>query len=74
MKTSVYFFVISGSLLLRTRNVTTRSYREIKIHIFLLNNFFFRKSCRLGENVEKYCTVGQATDDSMAHAPCMLDT
>jgi len=24
--------------------------------------------------VEKYCTAGQATDDSMAHAHCMLDT
>jgi hypothetical protein len=24
--------------------------------------------------VEKYCTVGQDTDDNMAHAYCMLDT
>jgi len=24
--------------------------------------------------VEKYCTVGQATDDNMAHAHCMLNT
>jgi len=24
--------------------------------------------------VEKYCTVGQATDDNMAHEHCMLDT
>jgi len=24
--------------------------------------------------VEKYCTAGQATDDNMAHAHCMLDT
>ena len=23
--------------------------------------------------MEKYCTVGQATDDNMAHAHCMLD-
>jgi hypothetical protein len=23
--------------------------------------------------VEKYCIVGQATDDNMAHAHCMLD-
>jgi len=22
---------------------------------------------------EKYCTVGHATDDNMAHARCMLD-
>jgi len=25
------------------------------------------------DNVEKYCTAGQATDDSMADAHCMLD-
>jgi len=24
--------------------------------------------------VEKYCRAGQATDDNMAHAHCMLDT
>jgi hypothetical protein len=34
----------------------------------------FRKSCRLWENVEKYCTVGQATDDNIAHAHRILDT
>jgi len=33
----------------------------------------FFKSCRLWD-VEKYCTAGQATDDNMAHAHCMLDT
>ena len=35
---------------------------------------FFSKSCRLWDNVEKYCRVGQATDYNMAHAHCMLDT
>jgi len=24
--------------------------------------------------VKKYCTAGQATDDDMAHALCMLDS
>jgi hypothetical protein len=32
---------------------------------------FFFKSCRLWDNVEKYCTAGQATDGNMAHAHCM---
>ena len=41
---------------------------------FVFNNFFFRKSCRLWDNVEKYCRAGQATDDSMQHAQCTLDT
>ena len=33
---------------------------------------FFLKSWRLWDNVEKYCSEGHATDDSMAHAHCML--
>ena len=36
--------------------------------------FFFRNSCRLWGNVEKYCRAGQATNDNMAHAHCILDT
>ena len=35
---------------------------------------FFLKSCRLWDNVENYCTAGQAADDNMAHAHCMLGT
>jgi hypothetical protein len=31
----------------------------------------FRKLCRLRDNVEKYCRVGQATDVNMAHAHCI---
>jgi hypothetical protein len=26
------------------------------------------------EEVEKYCRAGQATDENIAHAHCMLDT
>jgi len=41
----------------------------------VFSNFFFsRKSCRLWDNVKKYCRAGQAIDDNMAHAHCMLDT
>ena len=46
---------------------------KIKTH-FVFNIFFFRKSYRLRDNVEKYCRAGQATYDNMAHAHCMLDT
>ena len=35
---------------------------------------FLRKSCRLWENVEKYCWAGQVTDDNMVHAHCTVDT
>jgi hypothetical protein len=41
---------------------------------FVFSTFFPpRKSCRLC-HVKKYCRAGQATDDNMAHARCMLDT
>jgi hypothetical protein len=35
---------------------------------------FSRKSCRLRDNREKYCTAGQATHDEKEHALSMLDT
>jgi len=31
----------------------------------MFNNFFFRKSYCLLENVEKYCTAGEVTDDNI---------
>jgi hypothetical protein len=34
-------------------------------------NIFFSKPCRLCDNVEKYGTARQATDDNTAHALCM---
>jgi hypothetical protein len=36
-------------------------------------NKFLMKSCLLPDTVEKYCKDGQASDDNMAHAHCMLD-
>jgi len=36
--------------------------------------FFNRKSSCLLGNVEKHCRAGQATEDNMAHAHCMLDS
>ena len=40
----------------------------------LCSIIFFRKSCRLRDNMEKYCRARQATDDNMVHAHCTLDT
>jgi hypothetical protein len=43
---------------------------KIKPH-FVLNNFFFNRA--VYEIMwEKYCRAGQATDDNMVHAHCML--
>ena len=49
----------------------TKVVEKIKTHI-LCSIPFLRKSYRLWDNVEKYCRAGQATDDNMAHALCMI--
>jgi len=41
-----------------------------KTHILSSVTFFFR----FWENVAKYCSAGQATDENMAHAHCVLYT
>jgi len=52
----------------------TKLVEEMKNTYFCVQNFLFRSSCRLWDNVEKYSRAGQATGDNMAHAHCMLDT
>jgi hypothetical protein len=71
------FFTIFSSVLLRIRNGSDKICRENQkknTHFTFSNVFFSRKSCLLRDNVEKYCRALQATDDSMEHAQCMLDT
>jgi hypothetical protein len=65
--------IVSRSVLLTMRSVSDKSCTENQNTQFILCNFS-RKSCRLEDNVEKYCGAGQATDDNMAHAHCMVDT
>ena len=67
MKDRYTFLITSLSVLLRMTNVSGKFVEEIKTH-FVFSNFFLWKSCRLWENVEKYCRAGQATDDNMACA------
>jgi len=50
----------------------TKVVEKIKTHI-LFSVTVFRKSCRLWDNVEKYCRAGQLTDINMAHARYMLE-
>jgi len=73
MKTKMHFFNVSRSFLLRRRNVLDIFVEKNKTHI-LYSVTAFWLSCLLWDNVEKYCRVGQATDDNMAHAHFMLDT
>jgi hypothetical protein len=72
MKINTHFACIRSDYL-RTRNTSGKSCRENQ-NSFMFNNFFFRKSRRLRDNVEKYCTAGQATDDNMVRAYIMLVT
>jgi len=50
----------------------TKVVEKIKTHI-LCSVTFSPQSCRLWDNVEKYCGTRQATVDNIAHAHCMLD-
>ena len=64
------FLIISRPVLLRMGNVSDKSCRENQNTHFMFSNmfFFFRKSCCLWVNVEKYCRAGHYTEDSMTHA------
>jgi hypothetical protein len=67
------FLIIPFSILLIMINVSDKFADEIKT-LLLGSITFFRISCSLQDNVENYCRVGEATDDNMAHAHCMLYT
>jgi len=51
----------------------TKLVEKIKTHI-LCSATFFRKSCRLWDNVGKYCSAEEVTDDNNAHALCTPGT
>ena len=67
MKTDINFWLV----LLNMKIVSEESCRETQNTYFLPNNSC-RKSSRLWDNVEKCGRPGQATDDNMEHALCML--
>jgi hypothetical protein len=73
MKTYVHLWSYLAQLFLELEMFQTKVVEKIKTHI-LCSVTFSRKSCRSRDNVEKYGTAGQATNDDMAHALCMLDT
>ena len=55
------------------RNVSEKSCRESQNTFYSQLLFFPRESRHLEDNVGKYGTAGQGTDDDMAHALCRLD-
>ena len=68
-----YFWSYVAQFSVEREMFQTRAVEKIKAHILYSINLF-RKSFRLWENVDKYCRAGQATDDNVEHAHCMLDT
>jgi hypothetical protein len=66
----IYIFIISRSILLRIRNIRDKVVEKIKGDIFC--SMLFLITCLLWDNVEKYCTAGQVTNDNMAHEHCIL--
>jgi hypothetical protein len=74
MKTNIHFLSYRAYLFLEWEMFRTKVVEKIKTHILCsVTFFFFRKSCRLLDNVEKYRIEVQATDDNMVHALFMLD-
>jgi hypothetical protein len=73
-QTDIHFLSYLAQFFLERQMLQTDGVEKTKTRILLSVTFFSRKSCCLWDNVEKYCRVGQATDDNMAHARCMLDT
>ena len=74
MKTNIHFLSYLAHFFLEREMFRTKVVEKIKTHISCSITFFFRKSCRLRENVEKYCRAVQIKDVNMEHANCMLDT
>jgi len=58
------FLIISRSVLLRIRNVSDKSCRGNQNTHLIFSNFF-SIVCRFWDNVEIYCSAGQATYDNM---------
>jgi hypothetical protein len=56
------------------KDVTVKFCRENQNTLSTLRFLFSENSAVYEIMWKKYCRAGQATDDNMAHAHCMLDT
>ena len=68
MKTRVHLWYVPD-LFLEYEMFQTKVVKEVKTH-FIFNTFFFKKSCRLWDNVEKmwYSQTGLILQYDTAHA------
>jgi hypothetical protein len=68
------YSIIPHNFFLRMRNIWNKSCTENQNTHFVLSNFFLKNRVVYEIILKKYCTAGQATDESTAHAHCMLGT
>jgi hypothetical protein len=73
MKTTRHFWSYLAQFFLEWEMLQTKVVEEIKTHFLCSVTFFPPKSAVYEIMVEKYCRVGQATDDNMVHLLYMLD-
>jgi hypothetical protein len=73
MTTNIEFLSYFPQFFLESEMFQTNFVEKIKTHISC-SITVSRESCRLRDNVGKFCRAGQATADNMVHAHCMLDT
>jgi hypothetical protein len=69
MKTYAHFWHYFAGFFLEWEMFETQVVEKIKTHILFFDTFF-QKSCRLWDNVEKYGTARQATDDNNIRRMC----
>jgi hypothetical protein len=72
MKTNIHVGKYLTEFFLERKVFQTKLVKKIKTTHAVCSVTFFRKLCRLWDNVEKHRTAGQVTNDNTAHAPCML--
>jgi len=56
-----------------SKNFSDRTCRENQTTHFMFNNFSFRKSCRLCDNVENSAELDRAQTYNTVHVHCVLD-
>jgi hypothetical protein len=71
MKINIHFLLYLAYFFLEWEKFQTNCKENQNTH-FMFSKTFFRKSCRLWDNVEKYSRAREATDDSVAHAQFTL--
>jgi len=73
MKTNILFLLYLAHLFLESKMFQTKVVEKIKTYVFY-SITSFQKLRHLWDKVETNCRVGQATDEDMVQAHCMLDT